>query len=231
MRNLIFGFMLLAGAGAAQEFEGVVNIKMHAGAEPMNMVYQIKGQRTRMEMNGPQGPAVVLMDMSAGSVTTLMPQMKMYMSMDLANIAGRTTPSGTGTLPKLTATGKKETVAGHSCEHWLVGDQQDVDMCLAKGLGYFGMGQGPGRGGLSDALKLFSRDPKTAAQIAADPQWSKLMEGGAFPMKISRIENGVARPMMEVTGVERRKIDDSLFNVPSDYREMKMPKLPPAGPK
>ena len=87
------------------------------------------------------------------------------------------------------------------------------------------------RGGLSDALKLFSRDPKTAAQIAADPQWSKFMEGGAFPMKISRIENGVARTIMEVTSVERRKIDDSLFNVPSDYREMKMPKLPPAGPK
>ena len=71
MKSTISTCLLFAGIGAAQEFEGVVNMKMHAGAEPMNIAYQIKGQRTRMEMNGPQGQAVMLMDMTTGSMTTL----------------------------------------------------------------------------------------------------------------------------------------------------------------
>ena len=41
-----------------------------------------------------------------------------------------------GDFPKVTSTGKTETVAGYTCQHWLVGDKQDTDICMAKGLGY-----------------------------------------------------------------------------------------------
>jgi Domain of unknown function (DUF4412) len=39
----------------------------------------------------------------------------------------------------MTKTSKKKTIAGYPCEHWLIGDEQTMDMCLAEGLGFWGI--------------------------------------------------------------------------------------------
>src|SRR5258707_12806768 len=123
-------------------------------------------------------------------------------------------------FPMLTDTGNRETIAGHTCEHWLMGEKQNLDMCVAKGLGYFGMG-GQGGGGLS-ALKNLAFSPKLLAEAAAHPEWVKFLEGGAFPLKMTSTEDGKVKMNMEATKIEKKALDDSLFSVPSDYKEFSM---------
>ena len=222
-----------SASGAA--FEGAITAKMFADKQPTEIRYAIKGDRTRFEaMSSQGGPqmGVMLMDMSSGTQTTLMPQNKTYMTMNWREMAeGMTKGVGkdtSGDFPKVTSTGKTETVAGLTCQHWLLGDKQDMDMCLAKGMGYFGFGGQSG--GVLDKLKNLALSDKIKAQLDANPEFAKFVEGGAFPLKMDHVENGQSKTIMEVTSVERKSLDDSLFTVPADYKKMEIPGMP-AGKK
>lgn len=210
-------------------FEGEITAKMSMGLEPMEVRYATKGSRMRVETqlsNGnTQTGAIVLMDFSSSTQTMLRPQTKNYMTMnwgemaeEMAKEAGK---DSSGDFPKVTSTGKTETIAGFTCQHWLIGDKQDV--CLAKGLGYFAGGES---GGILDKLKDLAQREKIKAQLDANPEFAKFVEGGAFPLKISQIENGQSKTVMEVTKVERKSLDDSLFTVPADYKKMEIPGMP-----
>jgi hypothetical protein len=43
---------------------------------------------------------------------------------------------------------------------------------------------------------------------------------------MAHIENGQSKTIMEVTGVERKSLDDSLFTVPADYKKTEIPGMP-----
>jgi hypothetical protein len=199
------------------------------GAE---MTYFLKGRHTRIETkagDNPEAQAVMLWDLEGAKMTTLMPARKMYMTMDLKQTAEdleelkKSKGEEETKFPKLTDTGKQETIAGYTCEHWLMGDKQEMDMCVAKGLGYFGMG-GQSRGGLG-GLKNLAFSPKLLAEAAAHPEWVKFLEGGAFPLKLTAMEDGKVKMNMEATKIERKSLDDSLFTVPPDYKELNMGNL------
>jgi hypothetical protein len=224
------------GGGA---FEGEVTSKMFMGDQTMETRYAIKGTRNRIEAHFPKGNAqagimhnsVTLMDLSSGTTTMLFPDTKTYMTVNWGEMAGEMTKDdGKDTpidFPKVTSTGKTETIAGFTCEHWLIGDKTDV--CMAKGLGYYGSG---GSGGILDKLKNFAMRDKIKAQLDANPEFAKFVEGGAFPLKMANVENGQSKTIMEVTSVERKSLDDSLFTVPTDYRKAEIPGLPGMpGPK
>lgn len=214
-------------------FEGVIAMQMKGREDKvMNMTYYVKGERARVEMQTgePMGSGVMLWDMPNGKMTMLIPAQKMYITMDVKRMGedikaarGKDDETHDVKFPKLTATGKTETIAGHTCEHYLMGDKQEVDMCVAKGLGYFGMGNQAGGMGM---LKNLVFSPKLLAEAAAHPEWVKFLEGGAFPLKLTVTENGKPGMTMEATKIEQKKLDDSLFTVPPDYREQKMPQIP-----
>jgi Domain of unknown function (DUF4412) len=217
------------------DFEGAIAMKMQFESEKqMEMTYFLKGRHTRIETRvpgTPEGSAVMLWDLDAGKWITMMPARKMYMTLDLKETAESMKESARDKMggddekfPKLTATGKQETIAGHTCEHWLMGDQQEIDMCVAKGLGYFGMGGQSGSGLGTWKNMVFS--PKLLAEAATHPEWVKFLEGGAFPLKLTTSEGGKVKMNMEATSVEKKPLDDSLFTVPSDYKELNVPSLP-----
>jgi hypothetical protein len=221
-----------AASSFGGDFEGVITMKMETEVQKgMEMTYFLKGKHTRIETNVPSAPeshAVMLWDLEGGKITTLMPSRKMYMTMDLKEAAegmkeaAKQMKKSGGEeedtkFPKLTETGTQETIAGYTCEHWLMGDKQDLDMCVAKGLGYFGAG---GQGGGLGSLKSLAFSPKLLAEAAAHPEWVKLLEGGAFPLKITALEDGKVKMNMEATRIERKSLDDSLFAVPPDYKEL-----------
>jgi len=224
-----------SGASSAGSFEGAITANLFADAQPMEMKYWIKGSRSRIETNlsrGGREMGVMLMDVTSGSQTMLIPQTKTYMTMNwgadgggLKEMAEKIGKAADDQPFKATSTGKTETIAGFSCEHWLMGERQETDVCLARGLGYFG--GGGQSGGVFDKLKNLAMGDKMKAQLDANPEFAKFVEGGAFPLKISQIENGQAKTVMEVTSVERKPLDDSLFTVPPDYKKMEIPGMPP----
>ncbi|MCI0525747.1 MAG: DUF4412 domain-containing protein [Acidobacteria bacterium] len=221
-------------SSAAGAFEGAITANLFADAQPMEMKYWIKGSRSRIETNlsrGGREMGVMLMDVTSGSQTMLIPQTKTYMTMNwggdgagLKEMAEKMGKTADDQPLKATSTGKTETIAGFSCEHWLMGERQDTDVCLAKGLGFFG--GGGQSGGVFDKLKNLALGEKMKAQLDANPEFAKFVEGGAFPLKISQIENGQAKTVMEVTSVERKPLEDSLFTVPPDYKKMEIPGMP-----
>jgi hypothetical protein len=127
--------------------------------------------------------------------------------------------------PKITRTGKKETIAGYECEHVLVASAtQSFDICTTKMLGAFvnafgalgGMG-GAGRGGAGRG---------GAERGGAAPQnWQQMLgEVGAFPLKVTSKDGGIT---LEVIKVEKRSIPAAQLEVPANYSKMTMPARPP----
>ena len=170
----------------------------------------------------------MLMDNDAGKWMTLMPQQKVYMTMDLGAMAERMPKSDTPqATPEFTlkATGKTETIAGISCDdyHLTVAEEgAEADLCLAKGMGYF-MGMSvPSRGGMMGRMgNAMSGNMPSGWQ-----QYARALKDGAFLLKMEMQKNGKTRMTMVATGVQKKLLADDLFVPPSDYREMKVPGMP-----
>jgi Domain of unknown function (DUF4412) len=119
-----------------------------------------QGNKARWESHSPElekmGGAATIYDFDAGTMTSIAPAKKMYMVMNLREMTktaegmSDSKKSKPDRFPKMTKTGKKETIAGYPCEHWLIGDEQAMDMCLVKGLGFWGMG---GRAAAADCAR------------------------------------------------------------------------------
>ncbi|HEY6332375.1 MAG TPA: DUF4412 domain-containing protein [Blastocatellia bacterium] len=210
-------------------FEGTISMNMTGPtSQSMSVLYYIKGQRVRMEttISGHATPdSVTLWDSAAGKFTSLMPSEKEYMTSDFAAMRERAKnlPPEARQTPKLTDTGKQETIAGYPCHDWLIEDRQQTEVCLAKGLGDLSTA---GNGGPAGFLgRMF----KGGADHPTDPNWAKMIEGGAFPLKTTATRDGQTSFSLEATSIDRKKVDDSLFTVPSDYKEVKAPSIPGAG--
>ena len=74
-----------SSASSAGSFEGAITANLFADAQPMEMKYWIKGSRSRIETNlsrGGREMGAMLLDVSSGTQTMLIPQTKTYMTMN-----------------------------------------------------------------------------------------------------------------------------------------------------
>jgi hypothetical protein len=221
--SVVAASVLALPAAAQTPFQGVVTYRMTSEGRSFDVAYMTKGDRVRteMEMDGMQ--MFMLMDAGKATMTTVMPDQRMYMTMDLNRMAARSGERNTE-VPKITRTGRTETIAGHSCEHYLMGDKQDVDVCVASGLGYYLAGSAPGQRG---------RSPSFGLPSAGDPRWAEFREmfkDGFFPLKTTLTEGGKVKMEMVATSVEPRALGDDLFTVPAGFQEMRMPGMGPNQP-
>ena len=204
---------------AAQEFEGRVTATIYGGGDrpPADVVILLKGGKSRLETSMGGMPMAMIMDYTGGTITTIMAPQKMYMKMGLkeaeAGMRGMAGAAASTELPTIKRTGKRETIAGVSCEHVMfeVKDGNQTDVCNATGMGFFGGGGGMGGGG------------GRGAGVPAADQLRKEFKDGFFPLKIERVTGTTRATMMEVKTVARQAVDAALFSVPADYTEMKMP--------
>lgn len=202
---------LVAAPAVAQGFEGAVTLKITSERGQMEMVQQVKGDKVRSEMNMGGRGGVILMDGAAMTMTMLMTSEKMYMTMPIGGspMGGPPEPQP---APKITKLGTSETIAGRACDNYLVEtERQKMEICAAKGLGFFMMGGGGGRRGGGPGLPNL-RDAKVVADF----------KDGFYPLRITDVTSG-RKPMMEVTKIEPKALDAALFQVPADYQQMSMP--------
>lgn len=208
-----------SSSSTGEAFEGEITSRTFINDETLETRYAVKGPRNRIEPITSQESAIVLMDSSSSTTTTLFPQSRSYVTMNWVEMAEEMAQDAGAdssiVFPKVVSTGETETISGFTCTHWLIGDNQDLDVCMAKGLGYYSGGSG----GILDKLRDPALREKAKAQLDANPEFAKFVEGGAFPLKMAVIENGRPRVIMEVTRIERKSLDDSLFTVPADYRK------------
>ncbi len=197
---------LPVAAGAQQRFEGVVNVTVTSQRGAQNVVYTLKGDKTRVDLDaGPMGTMSMITDAGAHKVTMIMPMRQMYMEreMDTTMYAEQQAKGGAS----VSWTGKTETIAGYQCEHAIITSttsDEKYDACIAKGLpNFFGGQGGMGRGGRGNP----------------NSEWQRLVHGG-FPLKVQKI--GEANALFTVTNIEKKSIDDAQFAAPSGFTKMDM---------
>lgn len=201
----------MAGVARAQDFEGkiVVNVRAPVGMQAMTIY--TKGALSRTELTTQMGAMAIINDAAKKEATTIIDERQMYMKRS-TDMPAMGNPNAPPRKPaEIKRTGKMETIAGYSCEHVTVTEVNGdvIDACVAKGLGAFSpMGGGMGRGG---------RGGGGAGGPGGNPTgWTRDMEKGMFPLKATR--NG--ETLIEVTSIERKSLDASLFAPPAGYTEM-----------
>ncbi len=189
---------------SAQNFEGIIKFKVTYEGEASEMKYQIKDGKFRMDApDNKMGGGAFLMDDK--SMYILMPSQKMYMEMPI-DVADMDVDTDDMTEPN--RTGETKVILGHEAEKWLMKDnEEDIEMWVAKDLGKFVLMNGP------------MQEQK--------PAWYKEIENdGFFPMLvINRDKSGNEVGRYEVTELKEQKLSDDLFNIPSGYTKMSMPKM------
>jgi len=146
----------------------------------------------------------MLMTPSDGKMVVVMPMQRMYMEQSMDTLMARAGVGDKG--PAVKWTGKKETIAGYQCEHATVTgpDGKSADACITKELGTFTMPSGPMSGG------------------RRSEGWQGGLGPEMFPLKVT-VGTDVA---FEVTRVEKKTLDASLFSLPTGYQKMQMPGRP-----
>jgi hypothetical protein len=212
--------VLAAPAAAQTAFEGVVTYRLTTEGRTMDVTYYAKGSRARSEMSMEGMQMAMLLDADSAFMRTIMPSERMYMTMDLSRMRDQGNQRDTSDAT-FTPTGRKETIAGHECEHYLTGTGQNTDMCVATGLGYYmgGGGGGRGRGASQRSFGMRPGDPRAA-------EFRRRFKDGFFPLRITATEGQRVTYDMVVTSIERRRLSDDLFQVPEGFTEMRMPMTP-----
>jgi len=206
---------------AAAQFEGSVTWAVGKKQTPMTQTY--KGAMVRSDMTGERGRSgAMIIDGAAKTMTMMMPDQKMYMKWDMQQMGEQMRDEhATHKTPKITDTGKTETIAGKSCQVYRyaedTGKPDNMEMCVAKGMGNFMFGRSPMGGGRGQG------DGDDVGEMANNSEFLKFYKDGFFPLRISRIKGDSVTTQMIATKIEPKSVDASLFQVPSDFQEMKMP--------
>ncbi len=225
---LTFAPAMLLAQGS---FEGVVTSRVTmGGAPPSEMKYYQKGAKMRQEAAMGGQTTATIVNGATGESIVLLPAARQYMVMNLNDMA-RQMPPGAQRPPdlsrmKVTATGRRETIAGVACEHYLFSDAAtpgagSTDICGAPGMGFMGSGN-----------KGMGAAPSTAALArASNPQLAALARRGFFPLKMTVTGPDGSTMTWQVTRIERRTLDATIFAPPAGYTRMAMPAMPGMPPR
>jgi hypothetical protein len=112
----------------------------------------------------------------------------------------------------ITATGRKDRIAGHECEYYsFTTSGTQVEICAAKGLGWYFADSSGGRRGAGQIPGLSN---------AQREQWERRFADGIFPLKVT--SGNAGEVTMEVTEITRKQLDASMFQLPAAYTEMRI---------
>jgi hypothetical protein len=194
-----------SGSGFGPNFEGEVTMKTtRPNAPDATMTIKAKGEKLRLEIPTPDGKtASALYLPRENKMVVLLDAQKAAMDMDLG-APGAPQPNTNPQTSAVEKTGKKETIAGVSCEDWVIKDPigARTETCVAEGLPYLDL-DSLRHGGAGTAWKQEMRAKKT------------------FPLRsIEFDKDGKELSRAEVTAVKKEKLDDALFTVPVGYSMM-----------
>lgn len=209
-----FGSLLHADITVVQKIEG-----MGLSTESTT---KVKGDKTRVDaMPG----MTMIMNGGSGDILNLMHAQKSYMKIpaEAAKLAvsKMMTPEAANAKPKLTPTGKKETINSYAAEEyncemggrkitvWLTTALPNYQAALKE------MTEAMGHGPMASAMQSFS-------------VYSTDLPG--FPIRtISEVAPGQSITATTVS-LDTKPISDADFAVPGDYKEMSLPTLTPPVP-
>jgi hypothetical protein len=209
MKKLILSsFLAFTGMfiATAQSFEGVIEFKKQTTTDTVNYIYYIKGDKVRLDEIGSKSKKVegsFIIDLKNNTMLSLSHDRKLY----IEQASG--TPAAVTGKAEVKKTGNVKTIQGMKCTEYIVKDAEEkvqVTYWLASNHYDF----------FFKLLKVLNRKDKSALYV-------QQITGaeGMFPFLSSQInlETNKEEVKMEVTKVEKKVVDASLFEVPKDYQK------------
>ncbi|MEO7109221.1 MAG: DUF4412 domain-containing protein [Polyangiaceae bacterium] len=179
-------------------FEGEILVSVTSGATqklPAAITYDIKGNKLKYSS---ASNLRAIDDQTAQHAYTIDDTKKSYEDIDTSKPMPNTKAPADPTVQKL---GKSEMIAGISCDDWTIdtGDTK-VDVCAASNTAFFDL----------------DRDTKLGV---LEPQWATaLTKAKAFPLRaVVHDKSGKEQYRLLATKVDRKKIDDTTFTVPTTF--------------
>jgi hypothetical protein len=213
--SLVFVSAVLAPAAVtAASFEGKVSFKMSSGtgkSQSQEMHYNIKGDKVRMEMTGQKGAmGGMIMDTTKKTMTMIMDEQKMYMTMDLPDVAADALDKRNDKVT-LEKTNETEKILGYTATKYISTYEGDKsELWLAEGLGTF--------------MSMNSQNPMGSRGKSASKSWERALAGkDLFPLRVVGLDKaGKENFRMEVTAINKQSLPDSLFVPPATYQKLDM---------
>jgi len=197
-------FFVFTQASYSQNFEGKVSFTVYDEDVAHPMEYLIKGSKIRFDADEEGQRASIVMDGALKQFMIIMPDQKMYMDMSIPDAKMESDEmEGKDKEGSFVKTGETKEILGLTAEKWIFksGDDQG-EAWMAKGIGSF---------------KLFD-NPMNRNK----PEWQKeIIEEGYFPLQV--YDNG--KKVYEVTGIEKKSLDNSMFEPPADFKKMDVPNM------
>ncbi|HEX4512654.1 MAG TPA: DUF4412 domain-containing protein [Polyangiaceae bacterium] len=192
----------------ATPFEGEITMSNTEGSKPAKTItYEVKGAKMRFEAPesaGPMSGGYVIFDTTSKKMIAVQDAKKTAMVMDMGAM-GAGLPPGTpptGPKPTVEKSGKSDTVAGYSCDPWKITEPsgEHTDVCVAQGISFPVMGRHGGG-------------------------WMSQLDNG-FPLRaVSYDATGKEKSRMEVTKIDKKSLDDAMFQVPAGYTTQDMSEM------
>jgi hypothetical protein len=201
--------------------EWIIEAKMESPQMNSAMVTKIKGDKVRADIaSGPMGAMSSIIDTASGESIQLLHAQKMAMktsaaqmkqAMEMAKKMTGAKADAAAMKPK--ATGEKEKVGEYECEIWTWTDGSNATR-------FWVASKHP----QADALKAMDQKMRSGALggMTAGPDTS-LLPGPA--LKTETTAMGM-KTTVTIVSVKQGKIEDSDFQVPTEYQTMAMPTLP-----
>jgi len=183
---------------AQKQFEGVVTYDSYTHGKPHTSTLSVKGDRLRAEGFDDAGrdeQSGVLIVNSKHELLSAMPERHFYVVINANFHLDKPT-----SLLTFTKTGQSESVAGYSCEHYVMSNPKspgrDLDLCITTALGSVAIVPG---------------------QFFAGAEGQAQFRDGFLVLKSTDKKGNL---LATATKVERRSMSDALFEPASDWKEV-----------
>ena len=207
---LLTGFVLTASVlFGVETFEGRYDMTLSGDGESVDIAFWVKDGHIRMKMEGKGNETgeMILRD-GLSTMLMIMPQQRMYMEMPIPDVAAQAVPSPDdeeGELP-FEKTGKTREILGLTAHEFLYDEN-------------------------GEKMAIWATDELGAMPFANNPMlqgWAEAMQrltglDSFFPLETIGYENGREAYRMTVTKVEKKQLENALFEAPPGYRKMTMP--------
>ena len=214
MRNFLFGCaaIVLACAGSARGDLTIVQ-RVEGVGQNGDVTVKIKGDKERID--APSQPSRII-DGKTGELADLMNDRKSYVKISAAQIKAAAASMSLNAekkpgAPKLTPTGKKDTINGYETEEYIYETPQfKASFWIAN--------KYPGA---ADILKQM-QTPISGAWKPSNMGMPDYTDFSGLPLK-TVISVGTNQVVTTIVSIKQDPLNASDFDIPKDYQEMKEP--------
>jgi hypothetical protein len=203
----IVALLAFAGMATAQSFEGVIEFKRQSSTDTINYIYYVKNNKVRIDEIGAKSGKVTgsfIGDLKENKMISLSHERKMWIDKSIPS------PAKITGAPVVSKTKNTRKIQGYKCTEYTV-KNKDENTQISYWIAYSKFDF------FVPLLKLLNYKQKFSSyylQLTG-------VEGG-FPMlAIESSMDNKEKGRLEVTKVQKKVMDATLFEIPKGYQEFK----------